>query len=265
MRLPAQTPGWYDRLATLQEGYRYPWRARLEPWHGEDAYLELIRRQARPGSDVLDAACGHGEVALAVAPLVRSVLAYDRTAPWVELARRRADELGIANARFLVHDSSPAANDGRARLPAADGSFDLLICSKGPFHWIEDARRVARPGAALLMLVPDATPLTAWHGMLPEPLRWREAADPDWARPSIERRLAAGNLALRSWWSFDTPEVFPDPEQLYRWLTFGCSADEVPAFSEVRADLERVFAEHGEAEGVAIRRRRYLWTAIVPG
>ncbi len=265
MRLPGQTAEWYDRLATIQEGYYYPWRSRLDAWHGEDAYLAALRRRLRPDADVLDAACGHGEVAIAIAPRVRSVLGYDRTAAWIELARRAVAERGLANATFVRHDSSPAANGGRARLPVPDASCDLLICSKGPFHWIEDARRVARPGAVLLMLVPDATPLTPWHAWLPEALRWRPAADPHWARPAIEGRLAAAGLALDSWWSYDVPERFPDPEQLYAWLAWGATPDEVPPFEGVRPVLERAFAEHGDAEGVAIRHRRYLWTAVVPG
>lgn len=265
MRLLPQTPAWYDRLATLQEGYSYPWRSRLDAWHGEDAYLELVQQHLRPDADVLDVACGHGEMALTIAPHVRSVLGYDRTAPWVDLARRAAGERGLTNATFVRHDSSPAVNGGRARLPAADATFDLLLCSKGPFHWIEDARRVARPGATLLMLVPDATPLTPWHERLPEELRWKEAADPDWARPSIEGRLAAAGLDLHSWWSFDVPEVFPDPEQLYTWLAWGRTPEEVPPFAATRPALAAIFAEHGDPEGVAIRYRRYLWKAVVPG
>lgn len=264
MRLPGQTAEWYDRLATLQEGYAYPWHSRLAPWHGEDAYLATVRRLLRPDTDLLDAACGHGEVALDLAPRCRSVLGYDRTAPWIALARRAARERELTNATFVRHDSSPAANGGRARLPAPDASCDLLICSKGPFHWLEDARRVARPGATLVVLVPDATPLTPWHGVLPASLRWRDAPDPHWARPAIEDRLAVAGLALDSWWSFDVPERFPDPEQLYAWLAWGCTPGEVPAFAQVRPVLERVFAEHGGPEGLAIRRRRYVWTAVVP-
>jgi SAM-dependent methyltransferase len=265
MRLPAQTPAWYDRLATLQEGYYYPWRSRLDPWHGEDAYLELVRRHLRPDADVLDVACGHGEVALTIAPHVRSVLGYDRTAAWVAMAQRAVGERGLTNATFLCHDSSPAANGGRARLPVADASLDLLICSKGPFHWIEDARRAARPGATLLMLVPDATPPMPWRDRLPEALRWQEAADPDWARPAVEGRLAAAGLVLHSWWSFDVPEIFPDPEQVYVWLAWGRIAEEVPAFDIVRPILEAIFAEHASPDGLVVRYRRYLWKAEVPG
>jgi hypothetical protein len=115
------------------------------------------------------------------------------------------------------------------------------------------------------MLVPDATPLTPWHAWLPETLRWQPPADPHWARPTIEQRLAVGQLALHSWWSFDVPEVFPDPEQLYAWLAWGYTPDEVPSLAEVEPILGRIFAEYGGHDGVAVSRRRYLWKAVVPG
>jgi SAM-dependent methyltransferase len=264
MRLEPHSAAWYDWLATVQEGYFYPWRSRLGRWNGEDQYCPLVRQHLQPDAAVLDAACGHGAIALELAPDCRSILGYDRTKAYIDLASRAACERGLTNASFICHDSSPDANGGRVRLPAEDASFDLLICSKGPFHWIEDARRVARPGAALIMLVPDSTPLTPWQKWLPECLRWGEGTDPHWARPAIEERLKIGGLTLHSWWSFDVPEVFPDAEQMYIWRTWGRTPDEVPSFADVRPVLERIFAEYGSEEGVAVRRRRYLWKAVVP-
>ena len=67
-------------------GYYYPWRSRLGAWNGEDAYLALVRAHLRPDADLLDVACGHGEVTLDLAPLCRSVLGYDRIA--LDPARR---------------------------------------------------------------------------------------------------------------------------------------------------------------------------------
>jgi SAM-dependent methyltransferase len=211
---------------------------------------------------VLEIACAQGELALEIAPYCRSVAGYDRIAPWVALAQRGAQARGFTNATFVCHDSSAEANGGHVHLPFTETAFDLLICSKGPFHWIEDARRVARPGAVLLMLVPDMTPLTAWTTQLPEPLRWQEG-DPNWARTSIEQRLTAAELTLHSWWSFDVPELFPNPEELYNWRTWGCLPDEVPPFAEVAADLERIFTQYRGPRGLEIRRRRYIWKAIV--
>lgn len=265
MRLRPHSPEWYDRLATLQDGYYYRWGSQLAPWSGEDNYLDLVHQHLHPDADVLDVACGHGEVALSIAPQCRSVLGYDRIASWIERAQRTAQEQGLTNATFLCHDSSREANGGQARLPGNEAAFDLLICRRGPFHWMEDARRVARPGATLIMLVPDARPLPPWNDRLPETLRQVPATDPSWPRTAIEQRLAVGQLSLHSWWSFDVPEWFPGPAQLYDFLAWGWTPDEVPSFAEVRPTLERIFAEYGGPQGVELRHRRHLWKAVVPG
>ncbi|MCE7980594.1 MAG: class I SAM-dependent methyltransferase [Caldilinea sp. CFX5] len=265
MRLRPHSPEWYDRLATIQDGYYYPWGATLAPWNGEDTYLDLVRQHLRPELNVLDVACGHGEVALSLAPHCRSVLGYDRVARWIERAQQTAQAQGLTNATFVCHDSSTAANGGQPRLPGGEAAFDLLICRRGPFHWMEDARRVARPGAVLLMLVPDARPSPPWNDWLPEPLRLQPAADPHWARPSIEQRLAVGGLTLHSWWSFEVPEWFAAPTQLYDFLAWGWTAEEAPPFAEMQPILERVFAGYGSPQGVELRHLRYLWKAIVPG
>jgi SAM-dependent methyltransferase len=255
---------WYQRLSTLQAGYIYPWRSNVAAGNGEDAYLALVEQHLGPTTDVLDVACGHGTVALQIAPSCRSVLGYDAVSRYVELAQQATLAQGIQNAHFVCHDSSLPANNGQARIPASENSFDLLICSKGPFHWVEDARRVARPGATLLMLIPDTLPMPSWHNLLPEKLQWQVGTDPNWARPIIERRLALSGLSIHSWWSFDVPEYFTEPEQLYVRLTWGHTPDEVPTFAEVEPHLSQIFVEYSSAEGVAVRHRRHLWKAVVP-
>lgn len=265
MPLRPHTDEWYDRLATLQTGYYYPWRSHLAPRNGEDAYRDLVREHARPDADVLDVACGHGQVALAIAPSCRSVLGYDRVRAYVELARQAAAERALPSATFVCHDSSPEANGGRAHIPAPDGAFDLVICRRGPFHWVEDARRVARPGAALIMLVPSPTPAAPWSAWLPAPLGWAEPDDPLWARDRIAERMAPSGLSFDSYWAFVVPEVFATPEELYRWRAWGYTPDEVPPFEQVQPILERIFAEFGERDGVAVRHSRFLWKAVVPG
>lgn len=265
MPLQPHSNEWYDRLATLQAGYYYPWQSQLPPLNGEDTYLDLVHQHLRPDLAVLDVACGHGEVALAIAPACRSVVGYDRVAPWIERATQRAQQQGLTNATFVCHNSARDANGGQARLPGEANAFDLLICRRGPFHWVEDARRVARPGATLLMLVPDARPVPPWNDWLPEVFRQRPAADPHWARKSIEERLSLGQLTLHSWWDFEVPEFFAGPAQLYDMLAWGWTADEVPAFAEVEPALARIFAEYGDPAGVVLRHVRHLWKAIVPG
>lgn len=256
---------WYQRLSTLQAGYFYPWRSHVAPGNGEAAYLALVQQHLAPSVDLLDVACGHGALTLQFAPHCRSVFGYDLVDGYIEMAQDAVREQGIHNARFVCYDSSLPANNGQAHIPAEDNSFDLLVCSKGPFHWVEDARRVARPGATLIMLIADTVPMPPWHHLLPQALQWSVGTDPNWARTAIEPRLNQSGIQIHSWWSYDVPEFFTEPEQLYQWRTFGRTAEESPAFEEVAPHLVQIFAEHSNVEGLTIRHRRHLWKAVIPG
>jgi SAM-dependent methyltransferase len=262
MDLKPHSKAWYERLATLQEGYYYPWRSILPPFNGEDVYLEMVGQQLSPDKDVLDVGCGHGEVALDIAPHCRSVLAYDRVPPYIELARSLARERGVNNATFLCADSSPEANGGRPRIPAEDNSFDLIISRRGPINWFEDARRVARPRAMLLMLNPNYTPAPVWNDELPEALRFPDTTVLP-MRDIIEGRLAAAGLELHSCWEFDVPEIFTDPNQLYIRQTWGRAPDEVPSWGEVKPLIDQVFRRYANPEGLELRFLRFSWQAIV--
>lgn len=262
------SPEWYDRLSTMQRGYYYPWRSRVALRNGEDAYMDAVRDYLSPDKDVLDVGCGHGEVALAIAPLCRSVFAYDRVASYIEIAEQARKQARIANVTFVHGDSAAAANAGRVCIPTPDGAFDLIISRRGPLHWIADAPRVARSGAVLLQLNPDEIP-APWDAELPDALRQTPPghAPQDAAifamRPAVDRELVAVGLQMHSCWTFDVPEQFEDAAQLFTRLTFGRSADEAPAFGEVREQLEGIFKRHATGAGLVLRHRRFLWKAVV--
>jgi SAM-dependent methyltransferase len=261
MRLKPHSREWYDRLAQMQEGYYYPWQSMLPPFNGEDVYLEMVQRHLGSDKDVLDVGCGHGEVALDIAPHCRSVLAYDRVASYIELARAAAQDRGVENVSFVWADSSPKVH-GRARIPAEADAFDLIISRRGPTHWLADARRVARPGALILQLNPERTPTPAWNEELPEPLRMEEP--PEWTiADTIRHRLQEAGLELHSCWSFDVPELFSEPEQLYARLSWGFAPEEVPSWAEAEATIRRIFERYGTEQGVVLRFRRFLWQAVV--
>jgi SAM-dependent methyltransferase len=261
MTLQPHSPAWYDRLATMQAGYCFPWRSQLAPDNGEDTYLRLVHEHLRPDSDVLDVGCGHGDVPLEIAPFVHHVLAYDRVPSYIEMAQTAAAERAIPNVTFLCYDSSTAAHPS-PHIPAEDNRFDLLISRRGPLHWLEDARRVARPGAVIIQLNPMHSPPPTWNEQLPDPLR--RPLPGEWTmRGAVEQRLALGRLALHSCWTFEVPQYFPDAEQLYLYLSWGYTAEEVPPFAGVRPLLEDIFARHATAGGLPLRHSRLLWKAIV--
>src|SRR5687767_12494579 len=106
--LMPQSAAWCERLARQQGGYFYDWRSVLEPGNGEDLYTKLVELELDPSIDVVDAGCGHGQDVLRIAPRVRSVVGYDRTAAFIAIAEEQRRSGGIDNARFLCADSKPS-------------------------------------------------------------------------------------------------------------------------------------------------------------
>ncbi len=95
---------------------------------------------------VLDAGCGTGAFALAVAPLVGEVVGVDADERFVEAARAVAP----SNCSFLVGDA--------ASLPFSYGSFDVVGCMRVLHHVrrpeliVAELARVVRPGGTILVV-----------------------------------------------------------------------------------------------------------------
>jgi SAM-dependent methyltransferase len=252
-----------EALAEQQGGYFYPWRSALGDGNGEDAYTQLVEAHLSPEKVVLDAGCGHGTDMLAFAPKVRRFIGYDAVESFIAIARRRAAEIGLANVELVLTNSSPRFNGGVARIPATDHAIDLVISRRGPTNWIADARRACRPGARLIQINPLPTPEPAWNGELPQALRTAgNPANP--GRPDligeIEAALAAAELRLEDGQIFDASEVFSEPEDLYRYLTFMRFEPDTPSWGAARPHLEQLLARRGPID---VRQRRFLWTAVV--
>jgi SAM-dependent methyltransferase len=102
----------------------------------------------RPGSTVLDVACGTGHVAIEAARTFCKVSAVDYVEELVETARRRAaaEDLSIA---FEVADAEA--------LPFPDGSFDYVLSAIGVMFTADHDQaaaelvRVCRPGGQIGM------------------------------------------------------------------------------------------------------------------
>jgi SAM-dependent methyltransferase len=144
-----------------------------------------------PGERWLDAACGPGLVARALAPHVGSVTGVDMTPAMVELAAREAAREGVGNAAFSVGDATA--------LGFPDAAFDGAVTRFSLHHIpvpgrvVAELRRVVRPGGAVVLAdhvtSPDADE-AAYHEEL-ERLR-----DPShWACHTPARLRALGERA----------------------------------------------------------------------
>ena len=239
----AHSNSWYDNLATVQQGYYYPWNSVVGDRNGEDAFVELVKAHMTPDTRVLEVGCGHGDLALALAPCCASILAYDRVQSYIDLANAAKETAGVDNVSYLCYDM----NDPRhpePLLPAEADSIDMIIGRRAPLHWIQDARRVCRPGAVLIELNPMEEPIPAWSSKLPTRLHYENSGRHTGTgsiHQSVENRLHQAGLSLHSGWGFDVPEFFADPKEFYTMLTWGLPASEVPPYEDLEVRIRHIY------------------------
>ncbi len=261
MSLKPHSTGWYDRLSTLQSGYYYPWNSNLPSINGEDVFLSLLNDIIAPTKHILEVGCGHGELALQLAASCQTIVAYDRVPAYIRLAQASADQQTISNVTFICADSSIAAN-GQARIPAGEHVFDVIYSRRGPLHWIDDARRVARLGAVLIQLNPSPLPPPIWNKRLPKQFQLPEFEAPTMEQ-TVKQRLAQNQLTIHSCWTFQVQETFPTPEDFYTFITWGHDPTDVPPLTQLAPTLNRIFQEYGIPDGLDVPFGRFLWQSIV--
>jgi ubiquinone/menaquinone biosynthesis C-methylase UbiE len=180
------TLGWADNWPVDEEEYR---RTALESWQsmasGWERRREDIERVSRPvcewmvqaldpqpGDTVLELAAGPGGTGFAAAAILGEqgrLISSDFSSEMVEVARRRAAELRLANVEHRVMDAE--------EMSLEDDSVDGVLCRFGfmlmpdPAAALAETRRVLREGGRLALAV------------------WSTAADNPWV--AIAGRILA--------------------------------------------------------------------------
>ncbi len=129
--------------------------------HGEEA---LATHPPRPGDRVVDLGCGFGDTTQRLAELVGPdgvALGVDVSEPFIELARKEAEQAGAANVRFAVGD---------VQVTEFEESFDYAFSRMGimffanPVQALRNVCKALSPGGRLCAVV------------------WRRKDDNEWVR-----------------------------------------------------------------------------------
>lgn len=127
----------------------------------DEKALKLLVEATRAGHDdeVLDVACGGGNVVCAFAPVVRHAVGIDVTPAMLERASRMAADKGLQNVTWVEGDV--------ATLPWPDARFDIVV-TRFSFHHFPDPlavlremKRVCRPDGRILVADMHASPAQA--------------------------------------------------------------------------------------------------------
>jgi len=157
-----QAPGWGRQAQRMREA-------------GMPVSRWLIEHLAlQPGERLLELASGPGDTGFMAAELIApggELLCSDASKAMLEIARRRADEQGVANVTFRQLQLE------WIDLPAA--GVDAILCRWGvmlvvdPAAALRECRRVLRPGGRIALAVWDALEANPWFTVAAGALRER--------------------------------------------------------------------------------------------
>lgn len=149
--------------------------------------------QPKPEDVALDIATGAGHVAMALAPHVARVIAFDMTEDMLREARQSAAARGLANLE---------TRKGTAEhLPFADATFDVITVRHAPHHFadlpgaVREMARVAKPGARVVVVdsyaPEDAALDRQWNRMekLRDPSHVRNYRPDEWRAMMLDAGL----------------------------------------------------------------------------
>lgn len=259
---------WLRDPRIAARGFAHRWQSAVAAGNGEDAFIALVDQYLRPDCDVLDLGCGHGELTLILAARCRTIVGIEREAGYLELAKELAAEQKVTNAQFFQVNLAGVGDEDRvfAGIPLADDSIDLFVNRRGPLlqRYLDEAIRVARPGAVMVGLHPTGTPVPSWCDELPEPYRKvLMAFSFDEVAGWVTAPLRTAGIADYSLWWIDVPEFLRTPYELHVRLG-GAQSTDAPEYQAIEPQLTKIVEQQGTSQGVVLRHQRLLWQAYLP-
>ncbi len=194
--LEQRTRSLFDRWARWYDGPLA--RLYFEPLYRKVLTLtkEIGSPRLKPGALVLDVACGTGELILRLAsdlPKVRFI-GLDLAPAMIE--RARAKSTGIANVSFQVRTAR--------RLPLADASVDLLLCTEAFHHFAEPDRVLTEFQRVLaldghLILVDPGAPSPLLTRLIALVARLFELNEHVYSQGELVTLLESASFTVMSW------------------------------------------------------------------
>jgi SAM-dependent methyltransferase len=116
--------------------------------------LDGVEAKLKRGAKVADIGCGHGASAILMAKAFPNseIVGYDYHRPSIETAARRAQEAGVANARFEVADAAQYRERGFDLI----AFFDCLHDMADPAGAARQAHQALKPDGTCLLVEPFA-------------------------------------------------------------------------------------------------------------
>jgi len=248
-----------SELSALKTKLRATWIAgdfgEIAKYYAAQAEDFIARLGLKPGTQVLDVACGTGNLAIPAARAGALVTGVDIAPNSVEQARENAKAAGL-NIRFDEGDAEA--------LPYSDASFDAVVTMFGamfaprPELVAAELKRVTRPGGLIAMA--NWTP-SGFIGQMFKTTSAHFPPPPGMASPvlwgveeTVRERLGEGISKLdttlqKITWVFPfSPADIVEHFRLYYGPTqkaFGALDEQKQA--ALRKDLEQLWATHNQA------------------
>jgi SAM-dependent methyltransferase len=201
-----------------------------------DRQARFVLPLLKSGQRLLDIGCGPGTITVGLAKIVApgEVTAIDLAESQLELARQRAAQNKIQNARFI--------SGSIYELPFADNTFDVVFCHtlfehlKEPVLALREIRRVLKPGGITALRSPD------WGGFIVHPFTPAIKAGMDLFQ---KFQIANGGdvFAGRKLKDWALTAGFPDA----KWAGSFDFHDDIVGISEFMASQLELHASKGDA------------------
>jgi ubiquinone/menaquinone biosynthesis C-methylase UbiE len=192
------------------------WEARADWFHAQTLPVAAWLVEAvdpQPGQTILDLAAGVGDTGFLAAELIQpggTLITADFSPDMLSAAQRRAQRLGVTNARFRQMDANLPLDQPAASLDGVLCRWGYMLLNDGE-DALRETRRTLKRGAAVALAAWTAADENLW------------SAAPGWI---LERRGVLGPAP-------------PGPGQ-FAWAEPGAVADHMEAAGFVEPRVERI-------------------------